>query len=117
MQAAKRVLRYIAGDPGAGLFFRGHPTGRNSPYYLRCKLYTDADFAADPTMRKSAAGLLFMVNGSPITWRSKLQSIVAQSTREAEFVAAACAVREGLWLQKLLAPVVRPTNYSDQKAN
>jgi hypothetical protein len=106
MQAAKRVLRYIAGNPGAGLFFRGHPSGKNSPCSLRCKLYTDADYAADPVMRKSTSGLLFMVNGSPIMWRSKLQSIVAQSTCEAEFVAAACAVREGLLLQKLWTAVV-----------
>jgi hypothetical protein len=50
-------------------------------------------------------GMLCIVNGSPILWRSKLQSIVAQSTCEAEFVAAACAVREGLWIQKLAASV------------
>jgi hypothetical protein len=105
LQAAKRVLRYIARDPGAGLFFRVHPPTRRTPQSLHCLLYTDADFAADPVMRKSTSGLLFRVNGAPIMWRSKLQSIVAQSTCEAEFVAAACAVREGLWLQKLLTAV------------
>jgi hypothetical protein len=37
-----------------------------------------------------------------VIWRSKLQTIVAQSTAEAEFVAASMAVRDILWLHKLL---------------
>jgi hypothetical protein len=106
LQAAKRVLRYIAQNPGAGLWFRGHYLRENVPCDpLSTKLYSDADFAADPIMRKSTSGLLFTVNGAPIVWRSKLQSIVAQSTCEAEFAAAAGAIREGLWLQKLLKAV------------
>jgi hypothetical protein len=35
-------------------------------------------------------------------WRSKLQTVVAQSTAEAEFVAASMAVKEIMWLLKLL---------------
>jgi hypothetical protein len=105
LQAAKRVLRYIARDPGAGLWFRGHSINNFPRAPLSTKLYSDADFAADPIMRKSTSGILFIFNGAPIVWRSKLQSIVAQSTCEAEFVAAAGAIREGLWMQKLLASV------------
>jgi hypothetical protein len=105
LQAAKRVLRYIAGAPGAGLWFRGHALGKDPHTPLCTVMYHDADFAGDPIMRKSTSGLLFTVNGAPVMWRSKLQSIVAQSTCEAEFVAAAGAVREGLWLQKLFASI------------
>jgi hypothetical protein len=43
-----------------------------------------------------------MANKAPIIWRSKLQTVVAQSTAEAEFIAAAMAVKEILWLHKLL---------------
>jgi hypothetical protein len=104
LMAAKRVLRYIARAPGAGLWFRGlESTEPHKP--LSAVMYHDADFAADPIMRKSTSGLLFTVNGAPIVWRSKLQSIVAQSTCEAEFVSAAGAVREGLWVQKLFASI------------
>jgi hypothetical protein len=53
-------------------------------------------------MRKSTSGLLCTANESPIIWRSKLQTVVAQSTAEAEFVAASMAGKEIMWLHKLL---------------
>jgi hypothetical protein len=106
MQAAKRVLRYIAKDPGAGIIFRGKALSDNQSPMLSCRLYSDSDYAADPIMRKSTSGMVFTVNGAPIMWKSKLQTIVALSTCEAEFVAAAAAVREGLWLQKVIHAVI-----------
>ena len=43
-----------------------------------------------------------MMNGGPITWSSKLQKSCAQSTAEAEVIAATEAVKEALHLQLLL---------------
>jgi hypothetical protein len=71
-------------------------------YGLSVAAYTDADFAGDLVMRRSTSGLLCTANGAPVIWRSKLQTIVAQSTAEAEFVAASMAVRDILWLHNLL---------------
>jgi hypothetical protein len=102
--AAKRVLRYIARDPGAGIFFPSTTLKKPSRPYVGV-MYSDADYAGDPIMRKSTSGMIFMLCGAPILWRSKLQTIVAQSTCEAEFIAAAAAIREGLWLQKLLTDI------------
>jgi hypothetical protein len=62
----------------------------------------DADFAGDLSTRKSTSGFVFTLNGGAVCWSSKLQSVVALSTTEAEYIAAAAAVREALWLQKLL---------------
>ena len=105
MQAAKRLLRYVSRHPGAGIFFRGRSFSENRPPMFSCRLYSDADYAADPVMRKSTSGMLLTVNGAPVTWKSKLQSVVALSTCELEFVAAAAAVREGLWFRKLFLAV------------
>lgn len=41
-----------------------------------------------------------MLAGCCINWKSKQQSVVAQSSKEAEFVALASCVREVLWLCK-----------------
>jgi Reverse transcriptase (RNA-dependent DNA polymerase) len=101
LKAAKNVLRYLAQDPGAGIMFLGRRF-TDRPRHLHVQVYTDADFAGDPIMRKSTSALLCMANKAPIIWRSKLQTIVAQSTTEAEFVAAATAVKEILWLHKLM---------------
>ena len=42
------------------------------------------------------------MNGGAICWRSRLQSIVALSSTEAEYVGATPAVQEILWLRDLL---------------
>jgi hypothetical protein len=43
-----------------------------------------------------------MMNGGAVSWRSKLQTIVALSSTEAEYVGATPAVQEVLWLKDLL---------------
>jgi hypothetical protein len=101
VQAAKRVLRYIAQAPGAGIYFRGRIGSQRRCPTLTCRLYSDSDYAGDPVMRKSTSGLVLTVNGAPIIWKSKLQTIVALSTCDGEFISAAAAVREALWFQKI----------------
>jgi hypothetical protein len=102
LKAAKQVVRYIAKDPAAGIFLHGRRLQDKREAHLLVETYTDADFAGDLVMRKSTSGLLCKANGAPIIWRSKLQTIIAQSTAEAEFVSASMAVKEVLWLHKML---------------
>ena len=64
--------------------------------------YTDADWAGDLNTRKSRSGFLFEVCGSPVSWVSKKQSVVALSTTEAEYVAASLACQELIWLRSLI---------------
>ena len=45
---------------------------------------------------------LFQLHGAPISWRSMLQSTLALSTTEAEYMAVAEGVKEALWLKGLL---------------
>ena len=58
-------------------------------------------FAADRVERKAVSGYVFTSSGGAISWRSKKQDVVAQSTVEAEYVALSFAVRETLWLQRI----------------
>lgn len=93
-QVAKGVVRYLAKTPERGIAYRGSDT--------ELKAYCDADYAGDIDTRRSTTGYVFMMNGGAISWNSKRQPTVAASTTEAEYMAAAAAVKEGLWMRKLL---------------
>ena len=61
--------------------------------------YVDADMAGDRDNKRSTTRYLFTVGGTTINWVSKLQNIVALSTREAEYVTTTKASKEMIWLQ------------------
>jgi hypothetical protein len=100
-EAAKHVLRYLAGTPDLGLRFSGKIIQTQGVY--ASEMYTDADFAADVDRRRSTTGGVMLINGAAVLWISKLQSVVATSTTEAEYIAASVATKDGLWVRKLLA--------------
>ena len=60
--------------------------------------YTDVDFASDVNNRKSTTRWVFNFNGALISWASKKQSHVSQSSMESELVAGSFAMTEGIWL-------------------
>lgn len=93
--AAKGVLRYLSDHASFGITFCGSDTAFSG--------FCDADYAADTDTRKSTTGFVFKLNGGAITWSSKRQPTVAASTTEAEYMAAASATKEALWIRKLLA--------------
>ena len=64
--------------------------------------YKDSDFQADKDSRNSTSGSVFTLNGRAVVWRSIKQSSIADSTIEAEYVAACEAVKEVVWLRKFL---------------
>ena len=58
--------------------------------------YVDADD------RRSTTGYVFTLTGEPICWKSMIQSTGSMSTTEAEYMAAAEAAKEALWLRGLV---------------
>jgi hypothetical protein len=94
LQAAKRILRYIAGTRSYGILY---PRNNN----LRVTGFVDADFAGDEEKARSTTGLVFKLGNAPITWLSKRQSCVALSSSEAEYMGLSAASREAAWLEKL----------------
>jgi len=64
--------------------------------------FSDSDWAGCVDTRRSTSGFVWIMNGGAICWRSRLQSIVALSSTEAEYVGATPAVQEILWLRDLL---------------
>ena len=95
--AVKRIIRYIAGTLHLGCRY-GREEGATSLVG-----YSDSDLGGDVDSRKSTSGSLFFLGGSPVTWQSQKQSVVAISSCESEYVAAATATCQGIWLARLLA--------------
>ena len=93
-QAAKGVVRYLAGTIDLGITFGSGPTGLQG--------YCDSDYAGCVNTRRSTSGYVFLLNGGAICWSSRVQKTVAVSTTEAEYMAAAAATKEALWLRNLL---------------
>ena len=102
--AGKRVLRYLAGSPTLGIEYGGEVDEELG----RIVGWTDADWAGDPSTRRSRTGFAFKMAGGAISWQSKLQPTVATSTVHAETQGAATAIREGIWLTRALDDFSRP---------
>ncbi|XP_075092013.1 secreted RxLR effector protein 161-like [Nicotiana tabacum] len=64
--------------------------------------YCDSDYAGDLDKRRSTTGYVLTFANAPVSWKSTLQSTVALSTTEAEYMAITEAVKEAIWLQGLL---------------
>ena len=82
---------------------------------LRLDCYADADFAGqygylareDPASVRSRTGYVLTLGGIPILWISKLQTEIALSTLEAEYIALSQAMRDLLPMRKLLTEITK----------
>ncbi|KAJ0984738.1 hypothetical protein J5N97_003094 [Dioscorea zingiberensis] len=96
IEAVYRILRYLKGNPGKGLWFWSHG-------HLDVEGYCDADWANYLDDRRSTSGYCVFVGGNLVSWRSKKQEVVARSTAEAEYRAMATSLCEMLWMRSLLS--------------
>ena len=104
--AAKRILRYLASTVNYHLHYGG--TTRTGELHG----FSDADWATCPEDRVSITGYCWFYHGGVISHVSKKQSTQALSSTEAEYMAIASALQEGLWLhtffQLLSIPLPTP---------
>ena len=89
------IFRYIKGTADACLKFGKTDEGLVG--------YVDSDYPADLDKMMSLTGYVFTIGGCAVSWRAILQTVVAQSTTEAEYIAIAEACRESVWLKGLFA--------------
>ena len=64
--------------------------------------YTDSDFHAVKDSKNSTSSYVFTLGSGAISWRCIKQSFIADSTMEAECVAASKATKEAVWLRNFL---------------
>jgi len=99
-RSCDRVFRYLSGTKSYGLTFGRTKNVSNSE--VEISAYADADWGGDRVDRKSVTGWVAMLHGDPVSWASKKQKVVAQSSCEAELYAEAAAINEMKWLRGLM---------------
>ncbi|GJV14030.1 putative ribonuclease H-like domain-containing protein [Tanacetum coccineum] len=95
LHAVKRIFRYLKGQPKLGLWYL-----KDSPFDLVA--YTDSDYARASLDRKSTTGGCQFLGSRLISWQCKKQTVVANSTTEAEYGAASSCCGQVLWIQNQL---------------
>ena len=94
--AVKNILKYLRRTKDAYLVYGGHEDE------LVVNGYTDAGFQSDKDDFRSQSGYVFCLNGAAVSWKSSKQATVADSTTEAEYIAASDAAKEAVWLKKFI---------------
>ncbi|GJR02605.1 hypothetical protein Tco_0525589 [Tanacetum coccineum] len=92
LNAVKRIFRYLKHQPKLGLWYP-----RDSPFELEA--YSDSDYGGASLDRKSTTGGCQFLGRRLISWQCKKQTIMANSTTEAEYVVAANCCGQVLWIQ------------------
>jgi hypothetical protein len=105
--AIKRILRYLQRTKDKGLELKPHVD-----HLVDC--YVDADFAGtfasedptNPASVKSRTGYIILYRGSPLLWVSKLQTQIALSTMEVEYVVLSQSMRDLIPIREVLKEIV-----------
>ena len=108
--AIRRVVRYLKGTSTKGFILKP-----SSPPNLDC--YVDADFAGtwtpstsdNPSSVKSRTGYIITFASCPVLWCSKIQTEVALSTTEAEYIALSQSTRDLIPMRALLQELSKAT--------
>ena len=94
-KAVKNILKYLRRTKDIFLVFGGSE--------LKIEGYTDSSFQSESDDSKSMSGYVFTLNGGAISWKSSKQSTTADSTAEAEYIAASEAAKEAVWMRKFVS--------------
>ncbi len=87
LTVTRGILRYLRGSVDCSLSYG--VTDRTD----QLMAFYDANYAGDRTGAKSTSAFVILLNGAAVTYSSKLQTVVAQSTTEAEVIALAECTR------------------------
>ncbi len=104
----KRILRYLQKTKRKGLLLKPHLDDH------RVDCYVDADFGGlfsvedkqQPISVKSRTGYVIMYRHAPLLWVSKMQTQVALSTMEAEYIALSQSMRDLIPIRAILHEIL-----------
>ncbi|KAG8498488.1 hypothetical protein CXB51_005003 [Gossypium anomalum] len=102
----KNILKYLRRTKDTFLIYGGEEE-------LSVKGYTDASFQTDKDDSRSQSDFVFCLNDGAVSWKSSKQSTVADSTTEAEYIAASEAAKEAVWIKKFITELGVVPSISD----
>ncbi|CAI7868074.1 unnamed protein product [Closterium sp. NIES-53] len=111
LEAAKRLVRYVSATAAVGLEYsavrqrlqRGAADLGKGEMLLTC--YTDASFNSVKADGTSIGGYVCLFGGDAVSWRSKKQNEVGQSSCETEYMALHHGAKEVVWMRRLLEEI------------
>jgi hypothetical protein len=101
-KAIKHILRYLRGTVDYAISYAKGSSKLSG--------YTDAAYGNSSNLR-STSGYIFLLAGGPISWSSRKQLITATSSSEAEYIAAAEAAKQAIWLRHFLYSIRKQEVY------
>lgn len=102
--ALKRIFQYLKKTQGFGLHYPKPPaktTNSARKALIKLEAHVDASYGTSEDY-KSISGYVITLNGTPISWASKTQSVTALSSTEAEYIAMCKVTQEVIWYRQLL---------------
>ncbi|CAL9098819.1 unnamed protein product [Musa textilis] len=102
LETVYRILRYLKKTPDKCLLFK-------KDNHMRIEAFTNADWVGSVSDRRSTSRYCIFVGDNLVTWRSKMEAVVARSSVEAEFKEVTQGICELLWLKMLLKELRIPT--------
>ena len=105
-KAIKKIARYLKGTKDRGFIF-------DPKKDLQLEMFCDADFAGlwnvegkdDPICVRSRSGMVITFGEVPVIWKSKLQTEIAVSTMQAEYISLSEGMRELIPLKRQIEEI------------
>ncbi|KAG8949046.1 hypothetical protein FRC04_009120 [Tulasnella sp. 424] len=101
-KAVKHLLRYLQETKDLKLTYQPSANGKDTLSTEIFRAYSNADHAGCLDTRRSTTGYFLKMGTGAISWSSKKQASVSFSSTEAEYIAAATAGVEVIWMRELL---------------
>ena len=100
LRASRHLLRCIKGTITYGITYSAKGSANTGTLIG----YSDSSYG-NATKQRSASAYVFMLANGPVSWCSRKQPITAMSTTEAEYIAAAEAAKQAIWIRHFLAAI------------
>ena len=94
MAAAKHLLRYLAGTTNFAITYKRG--------VLKLTAFSDANWSNNPDKGKSTSSYIAFLSDGPVSFKVGSQGLTAQSTMEAELVAAASTMKETVFCSNMM---------------